>query len=136
MSKQAIQTDSAPAAIGPYSQAVVSNGLLFTSGQLPIDPATGKIPDGSIEDNIRYGSRDVDTQALTDAARLAQAHDFVSALPEGYATRVGVGVEGGSVLWGRRLGNLQGVHPVQRRFMPQLPPPHLQEPQRDRHDPF
>ena len=36
MSKQAIQTDSAPAAIGPYSQAVVSGGFLFTSGQLPI----------------------------------------------------------------------------------------------------
>ncbi len=50
MSKQAIQTTSAPAAIGPYSQAVVSGGFLFTSGQLPIDPATGKIPEGTIED--------------------------------------------------------------------------------------
>ncbi len=50
MSKKAIQTDNAPAAIGPYSQGVVSGGLLFTSGQLPIDPATGKIPEGSIED--------------------------------------------------------------------------------------
>lgn len=50
MPKQTIKTDHAPAAIGPYSQAVISNGLLFTSGQLPIDPATGKIPEGSIED--------------------------------------------------------------------------------------
>ena len=50
MPKQTIKTDRAPAAIGPYSQAVISNGLLFTSGQLPIDPATGKIPEGSIED--------------------------------------------------------------------------------------
>ena len=48
MSKKAIKTDHAPAAIGPYSQAVVSGNLLFTSGQLPIDPATGKIPEGSI----------------------------------------------------------------------------------------
>ncbi len=49
MSKTIISTDKAPAAIGPYSQAVVTNNLLFTSGQLPIDPATGKIPEGSIE---------------------------------------------------------------------------------------
>ena len=50
MSKKAISTDQAPAAIGPYSQGVVTGGLLFTSGQLPIDPATGKIPDVSIEE--------------------------------------------------------------------------------------
>lgn len=50
MSKKAIQTDKAPAAIGPYSQGVVTGHLLFTSGQLPIDPATGKIPDGPIEE--------------------------------------------------------------------------------------
>jgi len=39
---QAIRTDRAPAAIGPYSQAVVSGGLVFCSGQIPIDPATGQ----------------------------------------------------------------------------------------------
>ncbi|MCF6247240.1 MAG: RidA family protein [Desulfobacula sp.] len=50
MSKKTIQTDNAPAAIGPYSQGVITGRLLFTSGQLPIDPATGKIPEGSIED--------------------------------------------------------------------------------------
>ena len=50
MSKTIISTDKAPAAIGPYSQGVVTGNLLFTSGQLPIDPATGKIPEGSIED--------------------------------------------------------------------------------------
>ncbi|HCY84011.1 MAG TPA: reactive intermediate/imine deaminase [Desulfobacteraceae bacterium] len=49
MSKTIISTDKAPAAIGPYSQGVVTGNLLFTSGQLPIDPATGKIPEGSIE---------------------------------------------------------------------------------------
>jgi 2-iminobutanoate/2-iminopropanoate deaminase len=41
-----IQTDRAPAAIGPYSQAVASNGLLFVSGQLGLDPATGALADG------------------------------------------------------------------------------------------
>ena len=49
MPKKTIHTDRAPAAVGPYSQAVISGGLLFTSGQLPIDPATGKIPEGDIE---------------------------------------------------------------------------------------
>lgn len=50
MSKTVINSEDAPAAIGPYSQAVAVEKLLFTSGQLPIDPATGKIPEGSIED--------------------------------------------------------------------------------------
>ncbi len=40
--KRAIQTDSAPAAIGPYSQAIRAGNLLFVSGQLPLDPATGE----------------------------------------------------------------------------------------------
>jgi 2-iminobutanoate/2-iminopropanoate deaminase len=50
MNLTAIQTDKAPAAIGPYSQAISYNQLLFTSGQLPIDPSTGKIIDGNIID--------------------------------------------------------------------------------------
>lgn len=50
MTKQAIQTTKAPAAIGPYSQAVVSTGFLFTSGALPIDPATSTIVTGTIQD--------------------------------------------------------------------------------------
>lgn len=44
-----IHTHSAPAAIGPYSQAVAVNGLLFTSGQIAIDPATGEVVTGGIE---------------------------------------------------------------------------------------
>ncbi|MBF0235049.1 MAG: RidA family protein, partial [Desulfamplus sp.] len=50
MSKKIITTDRAPAAIGPYSQGVITGNLLFTSGQLPIDPSTGSLIDGSIED--------------------------------------------------------------------------------------
>ena len=46
--KKIIYTEKAPAAVGPYSQAVESNGLLFISGQIPIDPETGKIVDGGI----------------------------------------------------------------------------------------
>ena len=46
MSKQAISTPLAPAAIGPYSQAIRSGNLLFVSGQIPLDPATGQIVEG------------------------------------------------------------------------------------------
>ena len=41
-----ISTDKAPAAIGPYSQAIEVNGMVYTSGQIPVNPATGEIPEG------------------------------------------------------------------------------------------
>lgn len=44
--KRLVQTDKAPAALGPYSQAVVAAGLVFCAGQIPLDPATGTVPDG------------------------------------------------------------------------------------------
>ena len=47
--KQVIHTDSAPAAIGPYSQAIQIGDLLFVSGQVPIDPSTGSIVEGDIK---------------------------------------------------------------------------------------
>ena len=43
---QIIQTDRAPAAIGPYSQAICTGGMVYTSGQIPLDPATGAAPEG------------------------------------------------------------------------------------------
>ena len=48
-----IKTDKAPAAIGPYSQAVSSGGFIFVSGQLPIDPLTGGFPEGGVEAQTR-----------------------------------------------------------------------------------
>ncbi|NLP16688.1 MAG: RidA family protein [Clostridiales bacterium] len=45
-----ISTTKAPAAIGPYSQAVIVNGILYTSGQIPIDPETGQVVDGGIKE--------------------------------------------------------------------------------------
>ena len=45
--KTVISTDKAPAAIGPYSQAVEVNGMVYTSGVIPVVPSTGEIPDGS-----------------------------------------------------------------------------------------
>ncbi len=50
MTRQIIATDQAPKAIGPYSQAVAANGFLFTSGQIPIDPSTGQLVTGTIEE--------------------------------------------------------------------------------------
>jgi 2-iminobutanoate/2-iminopropanoate deaminase len=46
--RQAVSTPSAPAAIGPYSQAIRAGSLLFVSGQIPIDPATGNMVDGDV----------------------------------------------------------------------------------------
>ena len=46
--KNVISTDKAPAAIGPYSQAIEVNGMVYTSGIIPVDPATGNIPEGSV----------------------------------------------------------------------------------------
>lgn len=59
-----IKTNNAPAAIGPYSQAVICQNMLFASGQIPIDPATGEIPSG-VEAQAR--------QALTNAKNLIEA---------------------------------------------------------------
>lgn len=44
--KKIISTDKAPAAIGPYSQAIEVNGMVYTSGVIPVNPATGEIPEG------------------------------------------------------------------------------------------
>lgn len=48
MSIQPIQTDEAPAAIGPYSQAVAAGGMLYASGQIPLDPANGEVVNGGL----------------------------------------------------------------------------------------
>ncbi len=50
---KAIATQKAPAAIGPYSQAIEANGFVYLSGQLPIDPATGQFPEGGIKEQTR-----------------------------------------------------------------------------------
>ena len=66
MGKTIIETDKAPKAIGPYSQAVLSENLLFTSGQLPIDPAAGKIVEGSIEERTHMVLKNL--QAIAEEA--------------------------------------------------------------------
>lgn len=61
-----IHTDKAPAAIGPYSQAIVAGGLLFTSGQIAIDPATGSIDAKTVEEQTHRALRNL--QAVLEAA--------------------------------------------------------------------
>ncbi len=73
MSKKTVKTDRAPAAIGPYSQAVVSGGFLFTSGQLPIDPATGKIPEGTIEEKAHMVFKNLEAIAKEAGTNLDNA---------------------------------------------------------------
>jgi 2-iminobutanoate/2-iminopropanoate deaminase len=53
MSREVIRTEKAPRAIGPYEQAIKFNGLLFTSGQIAIDPATGKLLEGEVSVQTR-----------------------------------------------------------------------------------
>ncbi len=53
MSKKALSSDGAPAAIGTYSQAIEKNGLVFISGQIPLDPKTMEIVDGDFDSRIR-----------------------------------------------------------------------------------
>jgi 2-iminobutanoate/2-iminopropanoate deaminase len=53
MSREVIRTEKAPRAIGPYAQAVASNGFIYTSGQIALDPATGKLIDGDVAAQTR-----------------------------------------------------------------------------------
>lgn len=59
MALKTITTDKAPAAIGPYSQGIIANGLLFTAGQIPLDPAAGKIVDGGIVEQTEQVMRNL-----------------------------------------------------------------------------
>ena len=68
-----ISTSKAPAAIGPYSQAIDSGaGLVFLSGQLPIDPATGAFPEGGIKEQTRQSI--LNAQAILQEAGLDLSH--------------------------------------------------------------
>ena len=92
--KTIISTSQAPAAIGPYAQAVENNGLVITSGQLPIDPATGTFPEG-IQAQTRQSLTNVKailTEAGTDMDHVLKTTVFLSdmnnfaAMNEVYAT--------------------------------------------------
>ena len=72
MSRKQIITSLAPAAIGPYSQGISAGNLVFVSGQLPIDPKTGKLLAGSIGDQTRLIMKNIETIAQEAGASLAE----------------------------------------------------------------
>ena len=59
MDTKVVMSSDAPAAVGPYSQAVVAGGLIFVSGQLPIDPATGAFPSEDIQELTRQSMKNL-----------------------------------------------------------------------------
>ncbi|MBF1562609.1 MAG: RidA family protein [Prevotella salivae] len=90
-----IHTNNAPAAIGPYSQAIEVNGFIFASGQIPIDPSTGNFVEGGIKEQTKQAITNAENilkEAGTDLAHvvkttvyLANMADF-AAMNEVYAT--------------------------------------------------
>ena len=70
--KQPVQTTLAPAAIGPYSQAIQAGDTVYVSGQLPIDPATGQFAEGDIRDLTRQSLLNV--QQILESVGLSMAH--------------------------------------------------------------
>lgn len=70
--KQPVQTTLAPAAIGPYSQAIQAGDTVYVSGQLPIDPATGQFAEGDIRDLTRQSLLNV--QHILESVGLSMAH--------------------------------------------------------------
>lgn len=64
--RRTVATDAAPKAVGPYSQAVIGGDLVWVSGQIPIDPGSGRLVEGSIEDETRRALHNV--SAVLEAA--------------------------------------------------------------------
>lgn len=109
MSKQVVSTSAAPAAIGTYSQAVISGGSVWLSGQIPLDPATGTLVDGPIEAQIRRVFENLAAVAaaaggsladlvklnvyLTDLGHFAQVNQIMAEyVPQPYPARAAVQV--------------------------------------------
>lgn len=70
--KEVIFTEKAPAAIGPYSQAIEANGMVFVSGQLPVDPATGEFAPGGVAEQTTQSFENI--KNILAKAGLSTAH--------------------------------------------------------------
>lgn len=101
MTRQAIQTNGAPAALGPYSQAIRSGDLVFCSGQIGLDPATGELADG-VEGQAERALRNL--QSVLDAAGLS-FDDVVK-----------------TTIFLADVGDFAAVNAVYARFMSDPPP--------------
>lgn len=72
MAKQLIKTDKAPAPIGPYNQAIKANGLVFVSGQVALDPASGELQTGTIQAETHQVMKNL--QGVLDEAKITLEH--------------------------------------------------------------
>ena len=100
--KQVISTDKAPAAIGPYSQAMKAQGLIFVSGQIPTDPVSGAVVEGGIEAQTERALANI--QAILEAAG-AKLGDVVK-----------------TTVYLTDLGNFAAMNQVYGRFFTTDPP--------------
>jgi len=71
--KRAVETEDAPAPIGPYSQAVISDGVLYCSGQVPLDPGTGELVDGGVAEQARRCLENLDAVCRAAGTTIAEA---------------------------------------------------------------
>jgi 2-iminobutanoate/2-iminopropanoate deaminase len=99
--RQAVSTDSAPAALGPYSQAIIANGFVFCSGTAGIDPATGAVAEG-IEAQAEQALRNLD-------AILAAAGASLATLVK-------------TTIFYQNVDDFAAINAIYARYMPEPPP--------------
>jgi 2-iminobutanoate/2-iminopropanoate deaminase len=100
--KKRINTDNAPKAIGPYSQAIEANGMLFISGQLPVNPEIGKIVEGGIKEQTEQVMKNMGAilkEAGCDYANVVKCTCLLS-----------------------DMGNFAGMNEVYAKYFPENPP--------------
>ena len=102
MTRQAVSTNGAPAAIGPYSQGIASGDLVFCSGQLGLDPATGDMVEGGVEAQAERALRNLG--AVLDAAGVGM-NDLVK-----------------TTIFLASMDDFAAVNAVYTKFMPEPPP--------------
>ncbi len=99
--RQAVSTDSAPAALGPYSQAIIANGFVFCSGTAGIDPATGAVAEG-IEAQTEQALRNLDVILAAAGASLATLVK--------------------TTIFYQNVDDFAAINAVYARYMPEPPP--------------
>ena len=100
--RKIVRTDAAPKAIGPYSQAVLVDGWLFCSGQIPLDPGTGKMVEGGIEAQTERVLKNLEAVLAAGGASLAKVVKTTVYLAD--------------------LGDFPAMNAVYGKFFPSLPP--------------
>jgi 2-iminobutanoate/2-iminopropanoate deaminase len=100
--RQIITTTEAPGAVGPYSQGVAIDGMVFTAGQIPVNPATGKVEAITIEDQTRQVLRNIDAVLRAAGSGLHRVVKMTVFMTD--------------------LGNFQAMNGVYAEFFPAEPP--------------